>query len=73
LIPPLSETTAAGNWYTHAARSRRGGSGRYRLCREIAKKIAGLDLGQTIVVADRACVAVEAMEGTDAASSVPPR
>ena len=35
--------------------------------REIAKKIAGLDLGQTIVVADRACVAVEAMEGTDAA------
>ena len=34
--------------------------------REIAKKIAGLDIGQTIVVADRACVAVEAMEGTDA-------
>jgi len=33
--------------------------------REIAKKIAGLDIGQTIVVADRACVAVEAMEGTD--------
>jgi DUF1009 family protein len=35
--------------------------------REIAKKIAGLDIGQTIVVADRACVAIEAMEGTDAA------
>ena len=34
--------------------------------REIAMKIAGLDIGQTIVVADRACVAVEAMEGTDA-------
>jgi hypothetical protein len=34
--------------------------------REIAKKIAGLDLGQTLVVADRACLAVEAMEGTDA-------
>ncbi len=34
--------------------------------REIAKKIAALDIGQTIVVADRACVAVEAMEGTDA-------
>jgi hypothetical protein len=33
--------------------------------REIAKKIAGLDIGQTIVVAERACVAVEAMEGTD--------
>ncbi len=34
--------------------------------REIAKKIAGLDIGQTIVVAERACVAIEAMEGTDA-------
>lgn len=35
--------------------------------REIAKKIAGLDIGQTVVVSGRACVAVEAMEGTDAA------
>jgi len=35
--------------------------------RELGKKIAGLDVGQTVVVADRACVAVEAMEGTDAA------
>jgi hypothetical protein len=35
--------------------------------REIAKKLAGLDIGQTIVVCGRACVAVEAMEGTDAA------
>jgi UDP-2,3-diacylglucosamine hydrolase len=34
--------------------------------REIAKKLAALDIGQTIVVADRACVALEAMEGTDA-------
>jgi len=34
--------------------------------RELAKKIAGLDIGQTIVIADRACIAVEAMEGTDA-------
>ncbi|MBZ5668958.1 MAG: UDP-2,3-diacylglucosamine diphosphatase LpxI [Acidobacteriia bacterium] len=34
--------------------------------REIAKRLAALDIGQTIVVADRACVAVEAMEGTDA-------
>jgi UDP-2,3-diacylglucosamine hydrolase len=33
--------------------------------REIANKIAGLDLGQTVVVRDRACVAIEAMEGTD--------
>jgi DUF1009 family protein len=35
--------------------------------REIARQIAALDIGQTVVVADRACVAVEAMEGTDAA------
>jgi len=34
--------------------------------REIAKKLAGLDIGQTIVVSGRACIAVEAMEGTDA-------
>jgi len=34
---------------------------------EIARQIAALDIGQTVVVADRACVAVEAMEGTDAA------
>ena len=33
--------------------------------RDIALQLAGLDLGQTVVVRDRACVAVEAMEGTD--------
>jgi UDP-2,3-diacylglucosamine hydrolase len=33
--------------------------------REVARKIAALDLGQTVVVRDRACVAIEAMEGTD--------
>lgn len=33
---------------------------------EVAREIARLDLGQTIVVCDRAVVAVEAMEGTDA-------
>ncbi len=32
---------------------------------EVAREIARLDLGQTIVVRARACVAVEAMEGTD--------
>ncbi|HUE57267.1 MAG TPA: UDP-2,3-diacylglucosamine diphosphatase LpxI [Candidatus Udaeobacter sp.] len=32
---------------------------------EVARRIAGMDLGQTVVIADRACVAVEAMEGTD--------
>ena len=33
--------------------------------REIARQIAGIDLGQTVVIRDRACVALEAMEGTD--------
>ena len=33
--------------------------------RDIALQLAGLDLGQTVVIRDRACVAVEAMEGTD--------
>lgn len=33
--------------------------------RSIARQIAGLDLGQTVVVRDRACVAIESMEGTD--------
>lgn len=32
----------------------------------VAEEIARLDLGQTIVVRGKACVAVEAMEGTDA-------
>jgi len=31
----------------------------------IARNLAGLDIGQTVVVASQACVAVEAMEGTD--------
>jgi hypothetical protein len=33
--------------------------------RAVAQQIAGMDIGQTVVIADRACVAVEAMEGTD--------
>lgn len=33
--------------------------------REIARRLAEIDLGQTVVISDRACVAVEAMEGTD--------
>jgi UDP-2,3-diacylglucosamine hydrolase len=34
--------------------------------RTVAGAIAGYDIGQTVVVAGQACVAVEAMEGTDA-------
>jgi DUF1009 family protein len=35
--------------------------------REVAGAVAGFDIGQTVVVKDRAVVAVEAMEGTDEA------
>ena len=33
--------------------------------RDVARRIAHYDIGQTVVVAESACVAVEAMEGTD--------
>jgi UDP-2,3-diacylglucosamine hydrolase len=35
--------------------------------RAVGRHVAQYDIGQTVVVAERACVAVEAMEGTDAA------
>src|SRR3984957_1787198 len=35
--------------------------------RSVARDLARHDIGQTVVIADAACVAVEAMEGTDAA------
>jgi len=35
--------------------------------RTVARHLAQFDIGQTLVVAEAACVAVEAMEGTDAA------
>jgi UDP-2,3-diacylglucosamine hydrolase len=31
----------------------------------VARHIAAMDIGQTVVISDQACVAVEAMEGTD--------
>jgi len=34
--------------------------------REVARQVAQFDIGQTVVVAETACVAVESMEGTDA-------
>src|SRR5215469_9616745 len=34
---------------------------------KVAHAVAGFDIGQTVIVAAQACVAVEAMEGTDAA------
>jgi DUF1009 family protein len=35
--------------------------------RSVAQHLARFDIGQTVVIAESACVAVEAMEGTDAA------
>ncbi|MGB6130189.1 MAG: UDP-2,3-diacylglucosamine diphosphatase LpxI [Acidobacteriaceae bacterium] len=35
--------------------------------RHVANALAAFDLGQTVVIAAQACVAIEAMEGTDAA------
>jgi len=35
--------------------------------RTVARQLAQYDIGQTVVIAESACVAVEAMEGTDAA------
>jgi UDP-2,3-diacylglucosamine hydrolase len=34
--------------------------------RQVAQRLAEYDIGQTVVIAESACVAVEAMEGTDA-------
>jgi DUF1009 family protein len=34
--------------------------------RSVARQLAHYDIGQTVVIAENACVAVEAMEGTDA-------
>ena len=34
--------------------------------RQVARQLAQYDIGQTVVVAEAACIAVEAMEGTDA-------
>ena len=39
--------------------------------RRIANAIAGFDVGQSVAIAERACIAVEAMEGTDC--DAPPR
>jgi DUF1009 family protein len=54
----------AGKLTKRDADARERGDIEYGL--EVAREIARLDLGQTIVVRARACVAIEAMEGTDA-------
>src|SRR5437870_3220221 len=54
----------AGTLTKRAPDERERGDVEYGL--EVAQEIARLDLGQTIVIRARACVAIEAMEGTDA-------
>ena len=54
---------AEGRLSRRAPDERERGDVEYGL--EVAREIARLDLGQTIVVRSRACVAIEAMEGTD--------
>ena len=54
----------AGTLTSRAPDERERGDIEYGL--GVAREIARLDLGQTIVVRARACVAIEAMEGTDA-------
>jgi len=58
------ELPAAGTLTKRAPTDRERGDIDYGL--EIAREIAQLDLGQTLVIRARACVAIEAMEGTDA-------
>src|SRR5438067_6874048 len=41
-------------------------SNNIRYGRSVARHLAQYDIGQTVVVAEAACVAVESMEGTDA-------
>src|SRR5713226_3217521 len=48
---PLDEREAADIAYGH----------------QIARALAAFDIGQSVIICERACVAVEAMEGTDAA------
>jgi DUF1009 family protein len=54
----------AGQWTCRALDAREQADVEYG--RPLAIRIAGMDLGQTIVVRDQAVVAIEAMEGTDA-------
>jgi UDP-2,3-diacylglucosamine hydrolase len=41
-------------------------SGNVEYGRRVANALAGFDVGQSVAICERACVAVEAMEGTDA-------
>ena len=61
----ISEAAGASTGRADAARAGRARSRGHRLRPGDRAADCGLDLGQTVVIRDRACVAVEAMEGTD--------
>ena len=61
LLEPLLASLGCSPNARHRSRRRRTSYGR-----AVARHLAQFDIGQTVVVAETACVAVEAMEGTDA-------
>jgi UDP-2,3-diacylglucosamine hydrolase len=62
LLKPL--LAAAGTLTKRKPRKEENGDIEYG--RRVANALAGFDVGQSVAICERACVAVEAMEGTDA-------
>jgi DUF1009 family protein len=60
----LADQLAAAGAMTRR-RPSKGEQGDIDYGRKVGRTLAGLDLGQTVVIKDRAAVALEAMEGTD--------
>ena len=62
LLEPLLAKTGALSKRPPSAQERKN----IEYGRAVARRLAEYDIGQTVVIAEAACVAVEAMEGTDA-------
>jgi hypothetical protein len=62
LLEPLLAKTGALSKRAPSAQERRN----IEYGRVVGRRLAEYDIGQTVVIAEAACVAVEAMEGTDA-------
>ncbi len=62
LLEPLLAKTGVLNKRAPSAHERKN----IEYGRGVARRLAEYDIGQTVVIAEAACVAVEAMEGTDA-------
>src|SRR5258708_6980172 len=61
----LQEFMAPAGWLTRRAPNEAERSD-LDYGRTVARELARVDIGQSVVICERACVAVEAMEGTDA-------